>query len=115
MRGIKLSGYVRVERPFSSLRLTGDYVAIREHLDRDGRDGLVVPPASHAVFGTVLATAPLVPELVGIREGDVVLYAEWQGGRWAFLDPESDDGVVRCLIMSSDYVLARLEAQDVAD
>jgi co-chaperonin GroES (HSP10) len=105
---IKLAGYTRVEEQFSALRLTADYVAVEEDLERPSSAGIVVPRAGNTKTGTVLRAAPDLAEMVGIREGDRVVFAEWQGGRWAFAD-DSPSGERKCLIMASDGILARIE------
>jgi co-chaperonin GroES (HSP10) len=107
---IKLAGYTRVEQDFESLRLTADYVAIEEDFERASVPGLVLLPASNTVLGTVLRVGPGLTEMTGISAGDRVLFTEWQGGKWAFADRRLPGGERKCLIMSSDYILAKVEA-----
>lgn len=106
---LKLSGYTRVERGFDALRLSADYIAVTEELERAMDFGVVLPSRGNATVGVVDRVAPMVEEMFGVAEGDRVLFSEWQGGRWAFLDPSRSDGEKRCLIMSSEYILAKLE------
>lgn len=106
---IKLAGYTRVEEQFSRLRLTADYVAIEEDLERKSEGGLIIPPASNTKVGTVVRIAPDLAEMTGVSEGDRVVFAEWQGGKWAFADEGSPTGERRCLIMTSNNLLARIE------
>lgn len=104
----KIGGYVRVEEPFGSLRLSSDYVALEEMLERAGPDGLVLPSLGNAKMGKVLKIEPDLTEMTGVRLGDVVVFQEWEGGRWAFQQDDNPAAEVRCLIMSSDFILARV-------
>lgn len=106
---IKLAGYTRVEEEFSRLRLTADYVAIEEDLERRSDAGLIIPPASNTKIGRVAKIADDLSEFIGVREGDSVVFTEWQGGKWAFADEGSPTGERKCLIMTSNYILARVE------
>lgn len=103
---IKLAGYTRVEEPFSELVLTADYVAIEEDLERKSGSGLVIPEASNTKMGTILKLAPGLPEMTGLAEGDRVVFTEWQGGKWAFADVDSPSGERKCLVMTSNHILA---------
>lgn len=107
---IKLAGYTRVEEPFSALRLTADYVALEEDLERKSAAGLVIPQASNTKTGTVIRIAKDLSESLGVFEGDLVVFSEWQGGRWAFADFDSPSGDRKCLIMTSDHILAKVRA-----
>ena len=106
---IKLAGYTRVEEQFSGLRLTADYVAIGEDLEVRTGTSLFIPPMSNSKVGIILKIAPDVAEMIGVEEGDRVVFSEWQGGRWAFADSGEPSGERKCLIMTSNHLLAKVE------
>lgn len=106
---IKLSGYTRVEKPFKRLCLSADYVAVEEILSREPIEGIILPSLSHAQLGNVLKISPEASSYTGINEGDKILFKEWEGGRWAFVDEDSPSGELKCLIMSSEFILAKLD------
>lgn len=106
---IKLAGYTRVEEQFSKLKLTADYVAIGEDLEVKTATNLFIPPSSNSKIGIILKIAPDVADIIGVQEGDRVVFSEWQGGRWAFADSEAPDGERKCLIMTSNHLLARVK------
>lgn len=106
---IKLAGYTRVEEEFSTLRLTADYVAIGEDLEVKTGSNLIIPPMSNSKVGVILKIAPDVAEMLAVKEGDRVIFSEWQGGRWAFADSGEPNGQRKCLIMTSNHLLARVE------
>lgn len=109
---IKLSGYTRVEKPFAQFQPLTDWVVIAEHLNRSTASGITVPDRGNAVIGTVLKSGDWASQRDGITPGDTVIFTEWQGGRWAFLDPDSDDGEIRVLIMDAADVILRIPAED---
>lgn len=101
---LRITKPTRVEASLDDLTLVGGYLAIEESLSRSV-GSIIVPDAANAKIGTVVRTDPTFE----FREGQQVLYTEWQGGRWMFLNPDSMDGVSRVLIMHSDYVLALID------
>lgn len=107
-RPLVLTGYFRVEQEFAEFEPSPGYVAILEDLDRNPSSGrLVIPEAGNSKKGMVLSVHP--SNAHGLTKGDIIVYEEWQGGRWSFLDSDSMDGVLRCLIMGTEHVLARME------
>jgi len=103
----KLAGYTRVERSLEDFEPTLDYVVIAEELERL-HASIIIPPASNTTIGLVLKAGPLAVA-AGVAVNDRVMFAQWEGGRWAMLDEGAADGVVRCLIMRTEHVLARVE------
>jgi co-chaperonin GroES (HSP10) len=81
---------------------TSHWMVVREHLGRESQSHIVLPDAKNTTTGTVIKVGT-EPARAGINAGDVVLFEEWQGGRWAFED--EDGGQARVLIMSVDNVL----------
>jgi co-chaperonin GroES (HSP10) len=108
---IKLAGYTRVERSLEGFHPTADYVILSEHLERESAR-IILPPRGNATTGTVVSVADGVLGTLGLTEGDDVLFAEWQGGRWSFLDESKPSGVINVLIMTSDDILAKIRKEE---
>lgn len=94
-------GYAYTDMRLEDFAPVGDWVVVREQLDRpETESGIIVPSAKNTTRGTVVATGVASGDFA---VGDEIVFEEWQGGRWAF---RRDDGEVdRCLIMSADKIL----------
>ncbi len=98
--------YTRVaEMTVDRMELYGSWVAIEEDLAESvALSGLVTSVNKQATtIGRVLGVGVKVAE--NLRPGDIVLYEQWQGGRW-------DIGDQKLLIMDIENVLIVVERED---
>lgn len=96
--------YTRIASTLDQMTLMNTLVAIREDLgERTSESGLVMLEKQATTVGRVLAVGAKVEE--DIRAGDLVLYEQWQGGRWQL----GDD---KMLIMDIEHVLAVIRHAD---
>lgn len=102
----KLSNYTWIEKKIEDLELAPGYVAVIEELERKSDSGIYIPPAGNAKIGKIVK---LGNQREDVKVGDRIIYEEWQGGKWNFVNPERIDEEVKCLIMGSEYILAKLE------
>ena len=63
---------------------------------------------THTVFGRVSAIHPDDEKILGIGAGEIIIYREWSGGRWSFLNE------VRLLTPCKD-ILAKVDNFDELD
>ena len=99
-----MSLYTRVaEITVDQMELYGKWVAVEECLGEQTRaSGLVEIEKKAATVGRVLAVGVKVAE--DLRDGDTVLYEEWQGGRWQIGDQ-------KMLIMDIENVLGVIDRE----
>lgn len=102
----KLSSYTWIEKEINDLELAPGYVAIIEELERKSDFGIFIPPAGNAKIGTIIKIGEQSED---VKIGDRILFEEWQGGKWNFVNPKGIDEEVKCLIMGSEFILAKIE------
>ena len=96
------AGYSRIAARLEEIHLCGSRVAVQESLDETvSPNGLVGLSKQATVVGRVLALGDKVEE--DLQVGDLVLYEQWQGGRWLTADG------IKLLIMDADKVALILE------
>ena len=97
--------YTRVaEMTVDRMELYGTWVAVEESLGSQTREsGLVELEKKATTVGRVLGVGVKVAE--NLRPGDIILYEQWQGGRW-------DIGDQKLLIMDIENVLMIVERED---
>lgn len=96
------SDYWRVPVAIDRLRMYGTWVAVKEELEEQERNGLVLPSKSVTTIGRVVAVGSSTSERYGVKPGDRVIYEQWQGGRWCIGDE-------KVLIMDAEHILAVVE------
>jgi co-chaperonin GroES (HSP10) len=99
------NGYTRIPVELRRMEMYGTWLLVAEDLaEQVSASGLVVNVGKKATtVGRVLKVGSGVEE--DVREGDDIIYEEWQGGRWNIED-------VDCLIMDIANVLAVVERED---
>lgn len=101
----RYAGYTAVDVRLEDCNLCGHWVVLEEELETLGLpEGLIAVPQKNTTVGRVLAVGEKVGE--DIRPGDRVLFAEWQGAKWQFL--QKDGSAVKVLLMDEGFVTARL-------
>ena len=103
--GNKWSGYTSSGVSFDKMELRGHWVIIKEVWDRPAPEGIILLRPGNTVIGEVLMVGARVEE--DICEGDKVLFEEWQGGRWTFMDEDGTE--TQCLLIDEQFIRARLE------
>lgn len=99
------AGYKAENIRLDQLKLRGHWIMLTEELETPGLPaGLIGVPKKNTTVGVVVLVGERVSE--AIKPGDRVLFAEWQGGKWAFL---AEDGTkVNVLLMDEQHIQARL-------
>ena len=96
------AGYSRIGVRLDEIHLCGSRVAVSESLGETvSPNGLVALSKQATVVGRVLALGDKVED--DLQVGDLILYEQWQGGRW-----RTADGF-KLLIMDADKVALVLE------
>jgi co-chaperonin GroES (HSP10) len=101
----KLSGYTSSGVSFEEMTLRGHWVVLAEVWDRPAPEGILLLQPKNTTIGKVLAVGERVDEEIYV--GDKVLFEEWQGGRWTFVDSEGN--AAPCLLIDETFIRARLE------
>lgn len=96
--------YFPVSASIGRVRMYGNWVMVKEELERRSDSGLVIPPASATTVGSVIAIGDSASERYGVKVGDRVIYERWQGGRWQIGDE-------KVLIMDVENILAVVEGR----
>lgn len=98
------NGYLRIPVELQRLEMYGTWVLVAEDLaEQVSASGLVVNVGQKVTtIGRVLKVGSGVEE--DVREGDSIIYEQWQGGRWQF-------GDVNCLIMDVENILMIVERE----
>jgi co-chaperonin GroES (HSP10) len=96
------AGYSRIAARLKEIHLCGSRVAVLEDLnEKVSPNGLVALSKQTTVVGQVLAVGDKVEE--DLQVGDLIVYEQWQGGRWL-----TEDGY-KFLIMDEEKVALVLE------
>ena len=92
------AGYARIPARLDELCLVGERVVVQESLGETvSESGLIALSKQATTVGRVLAVGNKVED--DLQVDDIILYEQWQGGRWL-----TEDGR-KCLIMDAEKVL----------
>jgi len=98
------SDYWTVFADAKDVKMYKRWVAVEEEERKEQltESGIVLPAKPAGIIGRVVAIGDQAKEETGLKEGDLIVYERWQGGRWAF-------GTKKVLIMEVDHILAKID------